>query len=156
PPRDTANRARLPPARVARHSYHSRAKARWVKGCLGNVYGLSTLADQCGPPPRPLRARGAIVAPFRSRSSAMTRMKTALTVALALGTIGLGAQPPAVTVDGDDITIRGCVTEAGTSSAAAPSVLVWSRSDIMLAAAETLGEHAAVTGRVFYWLDDEE
>src|SRR5690606_27924534 len=58
PPRDTANRARLPPARVARHSYHSRAKARWVKGCLGNVYGLSTLADQCGPPPRPLRARG--------------------------------------------------------------------------------------------------
>lgn len=86
----------------------------------------------------------------------MTRMKTALTVALALGTIGLGAQPPAVTVDGDDITIRGCVTEAGTSSAAAPSVLVWSRSDIMLAAAETLGEHAAVTGRVFYWLDDEE
>jgi hypothetical protein len=35
-------------------------------------------------------------------------------------------------------------------------VLVWSRSDIMLAAAEALHEPARLTGRVFYWIDDED
>lgn len=86
----------------------------------------------------------------------MTKMRTALTVALALAATGAARQRPAVTVDGDDITIRGCVSEPRASSVAAPSVLVWSRSDIMLAAAEALGQPAGVTGRVFYWLEDDE
>jgi hypothetical protein len=81
----------------------------------------------------------------------------ALTIALVTAAApGAGAQRSAVTVDDDDITIRGCITEARSPSVTAPSVLVWSRSDIMLAAAEAFHEPAGLTGRVFYWIDDED
>ena len=72
-------------------------------------------------------------------------------------------QPPSVKVDGDDITIRGCVRQAGTLPQTAPEMLVWSRSDIMMAGVTAAGPNApspvgttGVAGRVVYWLDDEE
>jgi hypothetical protein len=87
----------------------------------------------------------------------MNKMGIALTIGLVIvAAPRAGAQRPAVTVDDDDITIRGCITEARSPSVTAPSVLVWSRSDIMLAAAEALHEPASLTGRVFYWLEDDE
>jgi hypothetical protein len=74
----------------------------------------------------------------------------------------LGAQQPAVTVDDDDITIRGCVTEVDLRTST-PSLLVWSRSDLMLVGAEAASGDApnpigtaGFAGRVFYWLDDDE
>ena len=74
----------------------------------------------------------------------------------------LGAQQPAVTGDDDDITIRGCVREVDLRTTN-PSLLVWSRSDLMLVGAEAAGADApnpigtaGFAGRVFYWLDDDE
>lgn len=87
----------------------------------------------------------------------MNKTGLALTIVLVAAAAPVAsAQRPAVTVDDDDITIRGCITEVRSPSVTAPSVLVWSRSDIMLAAAEALQEPAGLTGRVFYWLDDED
>lgn len=78
-----------------------------------------------------------------------------LTLALAMfAASSAGAQRPAITVDDDDITIRGCITQAPSPSPVAPTTLVWSRSDIMLSAAE-LSVPAAAPG-VFYWLDDDD
>ena len=85
-------------------------------------------------------------------------------LAVALGALAIApvrAQQPAVTIDDDDITIRGCIRRASTQPDAAPPMLVWSRSDIMLAAASAIGAPRAVgtsgvAGRVFYWLDDDE
>jgi len=66
-----------------------------------------------------------------------------------------------VAIDDDDITVRGCITRGATRSPDAPSMLVWSRSDIMLEAARALDAPRAVgasgvAGRVFYWLDDDD
>ena len=51
------------------------------------------------------------------------------------------AQQPAVMVDDDDITIRGCVREVDLRTTN-PSLLVWSRSDLMLVGAEAAGSDA--------------
>src|SRR4029453_6302878 len=60
----------------------------------------------------------------------MTRLRMALSAALVtLAVAGASA-------DDKDIVIRGCVTDANAPSVVAPSTFVWSRSDIMLAAAE--------------------
>ena len=74
----------------------------------------------------------------------------------------LSAQQPAVMVDDDDITIRGCVREVDLRTTN-PSLLVWSRSDLMLVGAEAAGSDAPnpirprrLRRRVFYWLDDDE
>jgi hypothetical protein len=74
----------------------------------------------------------------------------------------VGAQQPAVTVNDDDITIRGCVREVDLQTGT-PSLLVWSRSDLMLVGAEAASSDApnpigtaGFAGRVFYWLDDDE
>lgn len=84
-------------------------------------------------------------------------------VLMAMALAPVRAQQPAVTVDGDDITIRGCIRQASTQPQAAPTMLVWSRSDIMLAGVTAVGPDApnpvgtaGLAGRVFYWLDDEE
>jgi hypothetical protein len=58
----------------------------------------------------------------------------------------------AITLDKDDITIRGCVMQEGPSSPDGHT-LAWSRKDIMLAAAEL--PPAAAASRVFYWIDDD-
>jgi hypothetical protein len=88
--------------------------------------------------------------------------RIAYTMAMALmtlGTSGLRAQQPVVSTRGDDITIRGCLTNAAMPPGAAPATLVWSRSDIMLAAAEgpqTVLTPSGLSGRVFYWMKDND
>jgi hypothetical protein len=87
-------------------------------------------------------------------------------VAVALATLAvtpIGAQQPAVTLDDDDITIRGCIGPVSGHSAIAPTMLVWSRGDIMLAGVTAVGSDApnpvgtsGVAGRMFYWLEDDE
>jgi hypothetical protein len=89
--------------------------------------------------------------------------KVAGSLAMAIAFVAtLGAQQPAVTVDDDNITIRGCVREVDLQTAT-PSLLVWSRSDLMLVGAEAASSDApnpigtaGFAGRVFYWLDDDE
>jgi hypothetical protein len=84
----------------------------------------------------------------------MTRLRMALSAAVvALAGIGAAAGASA---DDKNIVIRGCVTDATAPSVVAPSTLVWSRSDIMLAAAEALTTAVPLRDRVFYWLDDDE
>jgi hypothetical protein len=76
--------------------------------------------------------------------------------------VSLSAQQPAVTIDGDDITITGCVTQVSPQPAVAPALLVWSRSDLMLAGAVAAGAGSqapvgttGIAGRVFFWLDED-
>jgi hypothetical protein len=86
----------------------------------------------------------------------------AIAMATAFVAATVGAQQPAVTVDDDDITIRGCVRKVDLQTGT-PSLLVWSRSDLMLVGAAAAGTDApnpigtaGFAGRVFYWLDDDE
>jgi hypothetical protein len=76
--------------------------------------------------------------------------------AAAVTLAGLGAAASASADDDKNIVIRGCVTDATAPSVIAPSTLVWSRSDIMLAAAEARSTAVPLRDRVFYWLDDDE
>ena len=80
----------------------------------------------------------------------MTRMRMALSAAL----VSLAAA--SASADDKDIVIRGCVTDASAPSVVAPSTFVWSRSDIMLAAAEARSTAVPLRDRIFYWLDDDE
>lgn len=88
------------------------------------------------------------------------RLGLALTLAAGMA-VSASAQQPAVTLDGDDITITGCVARVGGPSGAIPDMLVWSRSDIMMAgaaAANTPGlpiGTSGVAGRVFFWVDED-
>lgn len=87
-----------------------------------------------------------------------------LALALALATPAIvGAQQTGITVNGDDVTINGCVTRPATQMLGSPSMLVWSRGDIMIAAAAAATPAApnpvgttGLAGRVFYWIDDDE
>ena len=89
---------------------------------------------------------------------------TGLAVALAVAAFAtVGAQQPSVTVNDDNITLKGCVTKSGSQSPLAPSMLVWSRGDILLAGAASTSPAApnpvgtsGLAGRVFYWIDDDE
>ena len=85
-------------------------------------------------------------------------------VALALAAasaVSAAAQQPAVTIDGDDITITGCVVRGSTPSGSIPDLLVWSQSDIMMAGAASAGNSAVpigtagAAGRVFFWVDED-
>jgi hypothetical protein len=84
-------------------------------------------------------------------------------VAAIAATASVAAQQPTVTIDDDDITIRGCVRRVDLRAQVSPAMLVWSRGDIMMAvAAATSGDASkavgtgGVAGRVFYWLEDDE
>jgi hypothetical protein len=89
--------------------------------------------------------------------------ETGLAVALALAASATGAaQQPTATVNGDNITLRGCVTKAG-NQVPRPSMLVWSRGEILLNSVAATGPSApnpvgtsGLAGRVFYYLNDEE
>ena len=74
---------------------------------------------------------------------------------LSIATLAAAGQQPAVAVRGDDITIRGCVGRAQPGTATNAPMLVWTRGDIMLSNASAIGA-AQSTGRVFYWLEDDE
>ena len=82
---------------------------------------------------------------------------TRLGIALSAGLVALaGATAAAGTAGDDDFIIVGCVTDATAPSVIAPSSLVWSRSDIMLAAAESRSTAVPLRERIFYWLDEDE
>jgi hypothetical protein len=82
---------------------------------------------------------------------------TRLGIALTVGLVALaGSNARAGAPDDEDFIIRGCVTDAHAPSVIAPSTLVWSRSDIMLAAAEARTTAVPLRERIFYWLDDDE
>src|SRR5829696_7918781 len=84
----------------------------------------------------------------------MTRLRMALPFAfVAIAGFGAAASAPA---DDEHIVIRGCVTDATAPSVIAPSTFVWSKSDIMLAAAEARSTAVPLRDRIFYWLDDDE
>jgi hypothetical protein len=75
----------------------------------------------------------------------------------------LSAQQQMVTVEGDSVVITGCLARVTGSPSIAPTSLVWSRGDLMLASAAAAGANVGLpvgtTGvgdRVFYWLDDED
>jgi hypothetical protein len=84
----------------------------------------------------------------------MTKLRTVLSASL-VALAGLGGATGAA-ADDKDIVIRGCVTDASAPSVVAPSTFVWSRSDIMLAAAEARSTAVPLRDRIFYWLDDDE
>jgi len=93
----------------------------------------------------------------------MTFWKLANSVAVvAVVALPVSAQQPTVEVDGDDITVTGCVTRSSALPAAAPDLLVWTRGDIMMAGAAIAGQTATpsgttgLAGKVLYWLDDDE
>ena len=80
----------------------------------------------------------------------MTRMRMALSAALVtLAAAGVSAAD-------NDFAIRGCVTSATAPNVVTPSNFFWSRSDIMLAAAEARPDAVPMPDRIFYWLDDDE
>ena len=70
------------------------------------------------------------------------------------------AQQPIVSVDGDEVTITGCLARAtGTRPSYSPTVLVWIRGDIMLAAPAGMTPAGGTTGnaeRLFYWIDQQD
>lgn len=84
------------------------------------------------------------------------KMAAALTFGVMFATATSGAQ--SVQINGDDITITGCIARsAGIASAAAPDLLVWSRGNIMMTGvAAGASRGPAADGRIFYWLDDED
>jgi hypothetical protein len=94
-------------------------------------------------------------------------MMKAFTVLACLGFAGAVTaasvqQGPAVIVDGDDITITGCIVPAAEVTSS-PEALFWSRGGLMLAGAGAAAvpntnavSASGLSGRVFYWLDDDE
>ena len=85
----------------------------------------------------------------------MTRVGIVLSAGLVALTTASIAGAPATRDDDDDFTIVGCITDAKAPSVIAPSNLVWSRSDIMLAAAESRSTAVPLRDRIFYWLDED-
>jgi hypothetical protein len=90
----------------------------------------------------------------------MTKISKRLTMwvggaSLCVATVAQAGQQPAVSVHGDDITIRGCVSRVQPGSFANAPMLVWTRGDIMLGNAAALNA-GQLRDRVFYWLDDDE
>jgi hypothetical protein len=73
---------------------------------------------------------------------------------LSMVTLAAAGQQPTVVVNDDDITLRGCVGRVQPGSVPAAPMLVWTRGDIMLSNASVLG--GLSSGRVFYWLEDDE
>ena len=90
----------------------------------------------------------------------MREWRLGLTAALmAWLAVPLYAQQPSITIDDDDITITGCITRVSLASGI-PDLLVWSRSDIMLAGAVAVGAQVPIGttglgGRTFLWLDED-
>jgi hypothetical protein len=88
----------------------------------------------------------------------MRRLTYVVALALALlGSSKVTAQRSATTIDGDDITIRGCVTRAGVLAVGGDgSPLLWSRGDIMLSAATGIDPRSpGANSRFFYWVDED-
>jgi hypothetical protein len=90
---------------------------------------------------------------------ATCRTLALLGIAMAALATSTAAQQPIVSVDGDDVTIIGCLARAsGHLPLYTPTILVWTRGDIMLTAPAG-GPAVGSTGaaqRLFYWIDQED
>lgn len=92
----------------------------------------------------------------------MNLMRLALLSLLALPLSSTASAQPAVHVDGDDITMRGCVTPAGAQLEMPFETLLWSRGGILTAgtaAASDVPVRAAtrdLANRVLYWVDGDD
>jgi hypothetical protein len=75
----------------------------------------------------------------------------------AASMVSLGAQQSGISVDKDDVVIRGCVTRAERYTPVERMPLVWSKNDILVTVQEG-GRPASANpaGRLLYWLDDED
>jgi len=89
-----------------------------------------------------------------------TRVVTAL-FSCCVVAAAASAQQPDVTINGDDVTLTGCIVPRAQTTVS-PQTLIWTRSDIMLAGmaaarapVNPIGTRG-VSGRVFYWLNDDE
>ena len=81
-------------------------------------------------------------------------------VAVAL-TATAAATQPAVQVDGNNITMQGCVAAANSPLRAPFETLIWSRGGILTAGtavadAAVTGRAEELAGRVLYWIDDDD
>jgi len=87
-------------------------------------------------------------------------LAAAVAAAVGLSMQTVQAQQPTVEIDDNEITINGCVTPLKAPVTARPDLLIWSRSDIMLAGAAALNARepgaSDLAQRVFYWLDDDD
>jgi hypothetical protein len=90
-------------------------------------------------------------------------LKTFAAAALLASAVAypLAAQQPVITVNGDNVEISGCLARVTASPSIAPTSIVWSRGDLMLASAAAAGANvpvgtSGVMDRVFYWLDEED
>jgi hypothetical protein len=79
-----------------------------------------------------------------------------------LAQMSMAAQQPNVRIDGDNITLTGCVVRSA-EAAALPQTLAWTRGEMMLAGVDAAAGAqrnpigtSGISGRVFYWLDDDE
>jgi hypothetical protein len=87
-----------------------------------------------------------------------------LTFSLAVALLVVGARDvaaqSAVSIDGDEIRITGCVMPENAPVPARPDLLVWSRSGLLVAAANASAAAlpigtAGAAGQIFYWLDED-
>jgi len=86
-----------------------------------------------------------------------TYLATAAVVAVSL--VPIAAQQPGVSVDDDDVTIRGCVVRAERYTPAEKVPLVWGRNEMLVSMSDPMGLRGRTdnnAGRLFYWLDDED
>ena len=81
----------------------------------------------------------------------------AITAFAAASIVSLGAQQSGISVDKDDVMIRGCVTRAERFTPVERMPLVWSKNDILVAVQDG-GRRASENpaGRLLYWLDDKD
>jgi hypothetical protein len=81
----------------------------------------------------------------------------AIAALAAASMVSLGAQQSGISVDKDDVVIRGCVTRAERYTPVERMPLVWSRDDILVAVQDG-GRRSSESpaGRLLYWLDDKD
>ena len=87
-------------------------------------------------------------------------LATAAALVLASGATMASGQH-LVRIDGNDITMRGCVAAASARLHMPFETLVWSRGGILTAGAEAADVPAGarveeLASRVFYWIDDDD
>jgi hypothetical protein len=81
----------------------------------------------------------------------------AIAACAAASMVPLGAQQSGISVDKDDVVIRGCVTRAERFTPVERMPLVWSKNDILVAVQDS-GRRSSENpaGRLLYWLDDKD
>src|SRR5918993_125334 len=91
----------------------------------------------------------------------LVRLTTASLLAIALGATSAATQPT-VRVDGNNITMQGCVASPAGPLHMPFETLMWSRGAMLTAGSAVAANKAAdatakqMASRVLYWIDDDE